>query len=128
MRRFSHVFVYGKSSDLLEGIRLTRYQGSTAWAPLVDIFERAHGIEVVVELPGVDKEQIGVTVERGVLTIRGFRPKHIPEDTQRVHQMEIPYGPFERSVELPFDADIDNIEAGYDEGHLTIRIPRKDSR
>lgn len=96
-----------------------------AWQPLVDIYEEADRITVVAELPGIDRDQVRVAAETGVLRISGVRPKKIPIDTTRVHQMEIPYGPFERAIDLPAGSDIDHIEADYDQGYLTVRIPRK---
>ena len=112
MKRFSQEFMYS----------------TTAWRPLIDIFERGDSILIVVELPGIEKEAISVTIDRGVLTIRGFRPKRVPENTLCVHQMEVPYGPFERSVALPACADLQRVEAKHEEGYLTIEIPRKVDR
>jgi len=97
---------------------------SSTWHPLVDIYERDEAIVVVVELPGVEKSQIRVTAEGDVLKITGVRNKRIPSATQHVHQMEIPYGPFMRSVKLPSCSDIESIQAEYRDGYLTIEIPR----
>lgn len=96
-----------------------------AWQPLLDIYERPEAITIVAELPGVDESQIHVAVSRNRLHITGFRQKEIPADTVRVHQMEIAYGPFSRGIELPADADVDRIKAGFHQGYLTVTIPRK---
>jgi HSP20 family protein len=104
-----------------------RFEHSTAttWRPLVDIYERADGLLVIVQLPGVDQDRIEVSAEEGRLTIAAVRPERFPEGTVRVHQMEIPSGRFARTIPLPPDADISRIEAGYDEGYLVIEIPKK---
>ncbi len=99
-----------------------------AWQPLLDIYERPDAITIVAELPGVDEAHIRVGVSGNRLQITGFRQKEIPGDTLRVHQMEIAYGPFGRSVELPRDSDIDRIEAEHRQGYLTVTIPRKARR
>jgi HSP20 family protein len=80
-----------------------------------------------VELPGVDRDEVTVTVENGILTIAGFRHKEIPPEAQHVHQMEIPHGPFKRSIKLHRAADISKIQADFKDGFLTVQIPRKGS-
>lgn len=123
MKNYSHVIMRMQPANENEGW-LGHPQGFT-WQPLLDIFERPEGISIVAELPGVEKDQVNVTVEHNMLSISGVRQKAIPADTQRVHQMEIPYGPFARSVELPAESDTDRIAAKYERGYLTIEIPWK---
>jgi len=128
MKRLTRVFSLGSVGVIAEDARLTPGRGeSAAWRPPIDIFERLDGIVIVVELPGVDRDHINVSVERGILSITGFRRKYIPKNTERVHQMEIPDGPFERKVQLPDRSDVDHIEAEYREDSLTIEIPNKES-
>lgn len=95
------------------------------WEPAIDIFERPQDLVIVVELPGCDGEAIEVTVERNTLQIRGNRTKRVPKGTLGVHQMEIPYGEFERQVPLAPGLDVDAVEAVYREGFLTVTIPRR---
>lgn len=95
------------------------------WRPYVDIYERSDAIVVVVELPGVRGDDLSVSVDKGILTIQGVRHKEIPPDAVHVHQMEIPHGPFRRTIKLHGAADIEAIEADFKEGFLTIHIPRK---
>ena len=119
--RFSQMYgiinAFGESTDL-------EHFHSVTWQPLVDIYEQDDTVVIVVELPGVDKEEIDVTIEHEILRITGMRPKRIPDATQHVHQMEIPYGRFTRLVKLPASSNVDNVEAEYSEGYLTITIPR----
>lgn len=94
------------------------------WQPPIDIYECRDGLHILVELPGVDKDQLSVSVEDCILRIAGFRPKTVPPSTQNVHQMEIPYGHFARYVRLPSSSNVDRINAKYENGFLTIDIPR----
>lgn len=124
MRRFSKIVYRSVSySSGHEHGWLTNPHG-VAWQPLVDMYERAEVLVVVAELPGVEKPDIDVIVEGTCLNIKGVRHKELPTDTQRVHQMEIAYGPFARSIELPVYADLENIEAHFENGYLTVFIPR----
>lgn len=110
--------------DLQGAARLDQL-GSSTWQPLVDIYERADSVVIVVELPGVRKEDIEVTVSDGILRIEGSRSKQIPQNVQHVHLMEIPYGQFARFVRLPACATIESIEADFADGYLTIQVHRK---
>ena len=126
MQRFSHVFKYTVVGSVPEDARLSgACAHSAAWQPPTDVFLRHGGTRIVMELPGVVRDAISVTVEGNLLCVRGSRPKSIPDDTLSVHQMEIAYGPFERIVELPPGSEAGSIEAKHDAGYLTIDIPRK---
>ena len=108
----------------LQGAASLEHVSSSTWQPLVDIYERADCLIIVVELPGVKQEHIQVTTSEGVLRITGVRSKQIPEGTQQVHLMEIPYGPFVRFVKLPPCASIKRIDVEYVDGYLTLRVHR----
>lgn len=71
------------------------------WEPPVDIFETQHGFVILVALPGVTAEQLDVAVDGGIVTIRGQRVMPAPCKTATIHRLEIPYGHFERRIELP---------------------------
>lgn len=122
MKRFTEILSYSYSTA--HGHRWVGEAEGVAWQPLIDVCERPREIIIIVELPGVDEDKIKVSVERSILRISGVRKKLLPNDTQRMHQMEIPYGPFARSVQLPACSDIAHIEADYHQGYLTIKVPR----
>jgi HSP20 family protein len=126
MKQFSHLFLEAFTHTNI-GEESAGSATEVAWVPHVDIYEQPCAILVVAELPGVKRDDIQVGVVGGRLRISGVRSKVIPCDTQRVLQMEIPYGPFARELRLPHSADVDRIEASYDEGCLRIRIPREAS-
>ena len=119
---FNHVQIM---SGPEEGPQFSNLHTGT-WQPMVDIYETQESLVIVVELPGLNEEDISVKMDQGILKIRGFRPKQIPDATRHVHQMEIPYGHFARYVNLPECANIEKIEAEYKNGYLTIEVPRGD--
>lgn len=112
------------STGPLGNVAQTRYGKTSHWQPNVDIYERVDSIIVVVELPGVEREKISVTINEGTLRISGTRPKSIPDATVHVHQMEIPCGRFERVLELPPVPHPEAVEAAYSDGYLMITIPK----
>jgi len=108
----------------LHGGAYMQHPHGSAWQPPVDVFERDDAIVVVVELPGVEKEQISAIVDHGILKVSGYRAKKLPDQISHVHQMEIPYGKFSRALRLPEGIDVESIEAEYQNGYLVIHIPR----
>lgn len=108
--------------DLWQGSRLSGLR--RGFRPQVDAFlsEQPATFTVVVEIAGIDPDQVNVTAAEGALVISGERRRQPCED--RVYQqIEIEYGPFERLVHLPEDVDLSQAEARYDRGLLTIVIP-----
>jgi HSP20 family protein len=102
-------------------------QGSgtaTAWAPALDISERKDAYLVTVELPGVEAEDLEITLEDGLLTIQGER--HFAHDSseQQFHRVERRYGAFRRSITLPAQVRAEQIEASFDNGVLQILVPK----
>ena len=97
-----------------------------SWAPMVDIQEDEKEIAIVAELPGLKPEQVEVTCENGVLNIRGDKSEERKEDDQnrRYHLVERTYGSFSRSFQLPQGLDESKIEANFDNGVLTVRVPK----
>ena len=92
--------------------------------PLVDSFrtEDPPTFTVIVEIPGIDPDQVNVTATEGPLVISGERRRE-PCEGRVFQQIEIEFGPFERLVHLPEDVDLSRAEARYERGLLTIAIP-----
>lgn len=104
---------------------LTREAESTAaWIPAVDVFETKDGLRVIAELPGVKPEQVKVSVEQGILTLRGEKEQHAEEQAESVHRYERSYGVFQRSFQLPSSVDAERIDAKLEHGVLTISLPK----
>jgi HSP20 family protein len=102
-------------------------QGSgtaTAWAPALDISERKDAYLVTVELPGIELDDLEITMEDGLLTIQGER--HFAHDSseQQFHRVERRYGAFRRSITLPAQVQAEQIEASFDNGVLQIVVPK----
>ncbi len=94
------------------------------WQPPVDIYE-TEGREVVmhVDVPGLRREDIDVTVENNTLTIKGDRRRDASIDEDRYHRIERAYGTFSRSFTLPNTLDGTKVRAEYRDGVLTIVLP-----
>jgi HSP20 family protein len=107
---------------------------SEVWTPSVNLYEIDTGYVVCVDLAGVNKDKIEITVEQHVLKLRGHRTVPTSNDEQhaetpqrriRVHLMEIDHGSFSREVELPLDVKQEQIAAHYKDGLLWIELPKK---
>ena len=117
------------SPRLAHALGLHAQQGSgtataTAWAPALDISERKDAYLVTVELPGVELDDLQITMEDGLLTIQGER--HFAHDSseQQFHRIERRYGAFRRSITLPAQVQAEQIEATYDNGVLQVVVPK----
>jgi len=95
-----------------------------AWAPTVDIYETEDSLVVEAELPGVDAKDIDVSVDEGVLSLKGERKLEKEVKEENYHRVERAYGVFQRSIRLPFDVDADAIKANYDSGVLKVSVPK----
>jgi HSP20 family protein len=98
----------------------------TSWAPAVDIYETAHELVVKADLPEVDAKELDIRVENNLLTIRGERKfeKKVSED--HYLRVERAYGSFSRSFSLANTVDADAIKADYQNGALTLTIPKRE--
>lgn len=100
--------------------------GEGTWAPSVDIIEKENEWIFKGELPDVKPEDIQVTVEEGVLAIKGERKFEEEVEEGNYTRFERQYGTFERRFSLPSSIDPDNIKADYKNGILTLRVPKKE--
>lgn len=94
------------------------------WTPLVDIIEDDKGYLIKAELPEVKREDVKVTVERGVLTVSGERRSEKEEKDKRFHRIERSYGSFVRSFTVPDDADDGNVSAEFKDGVLRVHLAK----
>ena len=101
-----------------------RDSAGASWVPPVDIFEEADAIRIMAEVPGVKREDVKISLEGNVLTIHGQKQQAAEERTERVHRYERTYGVFERTFTLPASVDANKIKASYDQGVLTITLPK----
>jgi HSP20 family protein len=105
--------------DLARGSQFLR-----AWNPALDLYEDKDNVIVKAELPGLKKEDIDVSLHDGALTISGERKTETKFDEAQTHRAERFVGRFSRSVTLPSPVSVEKITATYQDGILTITLPK----
>ena len=97
---------------------------SASWTPSVDINETKEAYVVKGELPGVDKDNVDISIEDNLLVIRGEKKVETESDEDKFHRKECVYGSFERSFSLPKQVDVNKVEASFKNGVLKLNIPK----
>lgn len=120
-RRFDEVF--GRS--LLPSIWRHLPMEQMVWAPAIDVFEKGDKLVVKAEVPGMKEDDIHVSVEGDMLTIRGEKKTESEVKNEDYYRCERSYGSFLRSVALPSTVDASKIEADYEDGVLEVTLPKK---
>lgn len=120
------VFGLRREIDRLFEDTFGRGDGLTSWSPAVEVRESDNELRFDAELPGMKPDDVEITAENGILTIRGEKHSEMKEgdDKTRYHVVERTYGSFSRSFQLPKGLDESKIEADYEDGILSIRIPK----
>jgi len=96
-----------------------------AFVPPVDVYEDEHGIQLKLEVPGIDEKDLDIKVENNVLTVSGERKLESEEKQENFHRVERRYGSFTRSFTLPNTVNTDDIQASYENGVLKIRLTKR---
>lgn len=116
-------------TDLLSGLLGPLQDASSlvtaAWTPRVDIRETSQSFVIVAEVPGIEPEAIEVSMDKGILSLKGERQKAVLAEGESSVRMERQYGQFHRRFSLPDTADADNITATHRHGLLEVVIPKK---
>jgi len=94
------------------------------WAPSADISETDKEYVIRAELPAVQKEDVQVMLDEGVITIKGERKQQTEDKNEKFHRVESFYGSFERSFSLPENANADAIRCESKDGILTVHVPK----
>ncbi|MFT5448484.1 MAG: HSP20 family protein [Gammaproteobacteria bacterium] len=97
----------------------------SGWAPAVDVKEENERYVITADVPGVDPKDIEITMEGGVLAIKGSRRAESEKDADAYTRTERAHGEFERRFSLPKGADADGIVASSSHGVLSVSIPKK---
>jgi len=95
-----------------------------AFEPVVDIREDADAYYVHAELPGVKKEEVRITMQDNMLSIRGEKKQESEKKEASYHRLERSYGAFERTITLPASVMADKVDASFTDGVLTIMLPK----
>ena len=96
----------------------------TDLAPPIDISEDSKAITVKAEMPGLDTKDLDITLEHGLLRIKGEKTEEKKEEDKYYHRVERRYGSFCRTIRLPGEVKSDKIDATYKNGILTIVLPK----
>jgi HSP20 family protein len=98
---------------------------TSAWFPPCDVVEDGDSVRIMMELPGVEPDDVRLSLENNILTIRGEkRQQQESSEGGRVHRYERSYGSFERSFSLPNTVDADKVSAEYDNGVLMVKLQK----
>ncbi len=98
----------------------------TSWAPAVDIYETEHELVVKADVPEVDSKDLDIRVENNILTIRGERKFEKKVNEENYLRVERAYGTFSRSFSLANTVNAEAIKADYQNGVLTLTIPKRE--
>lgn len=93
--------------------------------PRLDVREGQNEIAVCMELPGVKPSDVDVRIEGNVLTVRGEKKNEFEQQQQDYHVTERSFGRFQRSLQLPFAPNADQLRADFEDGVLTVHIPKQ---
>ena len=93
----------------------------------VEVSETDEEIDVKASIPGVKPEEVEITVQNGVLTIKAERRATAEDKKREYYRREIRYGTFHRALSLPVSVDAEHAEAKYDSGVLTLKLPKAQS-
>ncbi len=96
------------------------------WFPALDIEESTDNIKIVAELPGMKKEEIKLTITEGKLQVMGERKFEKEEKDKTYHRIERSYGKFKRVISLPKEVEIAKVTATYEQGILTVILPKSE--
>jgi HSP20 family protein len=95
-----------------------------SWTPRLDVSETDKSIEIVADLPGMEKKDINVTLENDLLTIKGERKEEKEEKGKHYHTIERRSGSFYRTLRLPTEVQSGKINASFKDGVLKIALPK----
>jgi HSP20 family protein len=94
------------------------------WRPAIDVKETETGLTVTAELPGMSEQDVELSVDDDVLTIKGEKKSESAKDEKGWHVQERSYGAFVRSLQLPFAPKPDEVKAEFAKGVLTVTVPK----
>jgi HSP20 family protein len=94
------------------------------WSPIVDVSEDKDNVIVKAEMPGMKKEDVKISIQDNVLTLKGEKKQEKEEKDANYHRIERSYGSFSRSFTLPTSVKADKVKASYKDGVLNITLPK----
>jgi len=103
------------------------FERQESWVPTIDMAENEKEYTIKAELPGMDKEDIDISLTDGILTLTGEKKQESEEDKDNYYYRESRYGSFSRSLRLPEDAAPEEVDATYKNGVLRVVVPKKEA-
>jgi HSP20 family protein len=121
--RLDHLF-----DDFFESFDRTPFEpfGESfgAFSPRVDVSENDEEIKVTAELPGLDEDDIEVSLAHNLLTVSGEKQEEVEDNGKNFYRMERSYGSFRRTIPLPVEVEADKVKAKFKKGILTVTLPK----
>jgi HSP20 family protein len=114
--------IFRRSSDSVQASRESMTVAD--WSPSADITETDTAYLIKAEIPGVNKQDVKVSVQDGMLTIQGERKMEKEEKGKKFHRVECSYGSFVRSFRMPDDVDENSVNAEFKDGMLNVTLPK----
>jgi len=115
---------FGRLANLQDELDRLFESPLTGWAPALDVHEDKESFSIRVELPGMKREDIEVSLQDGALVISGERKEEKVTEGTEVHRQERFYGRFSRALTLPSAVAGDKVKAQYKDGILTVTLPK----
>ncbi len=115
---------FGRLANLQDELDRLFESPLTGWAPALDVHEDKDSFSIRVELPGMKREDIEVSLQDGALIISGERKEEKVNEGTEVHRQERFYGRFSRALTLPSAVAGDKVKAQYKDGILTVTLPK----
>ena len=116
--------LWNQFDDLFADEARGRGQRTRSFVPAVDVEETPQGYVLTADVPGVRLEDLDITVENGVLTLKGTRQAETREQKDGYRRVERSFGSFQRSFVLPKGVNAEGVEATVDNGQLQVRVPK----
>jgi HSP20 family protein len=116
--------MHNELSRMMNGLMEGTGRQTQSWVPTLDVWETEDEVVYAFDLPGVSQDAISVEVEDGALTVSATRERKNEVASDRYHRLERRYGTFARAVSLPQGVTEESIKASYDDGVLTIAVPK----
>jgi HSP20 family protein len=110
--------------DVFRGAGSLRTPFGSGFAPTLDVKETPQGLELSAELPGVSENDIELSLDGEMLTLRGEKKEEKKTEEKGVHVQERCYGSFQRTLRLPFAPEAGSVSASFDKGVLHVTLPK----
>ena len=127
-RPFNGVFTLPRELDRMmeDAFPWSRGENLRQWFPATDISETPEALTLRLEVPGLARDRIRISVENNTLTVRGEKTQETSSENETFHRTERSFGAFERSFALPPHVDADSVKASLADGMLQITLPRRE--